>query len=108
MPADEVAALALIINLGTPMNIEESKKRYGDVRPAVFHAAYGEYGKGRKSVYLYPRKGRKGYLWCIWRDTLNSDRQIALAGTTALPLERASKVALAKFFAYCRRRARSR
>lgn len=91
------------------MNIAESKARWGEVRPAVFHAAYGEYGKGRKSIYLYPRKAHKGYVWIIWRDTRNEDREIAMGGTTALPLERASKVALSKFFAHCRkRRARSR
>jgi hypothetical protein len=84
------------------MNIAECKKRHGEVRPAVFQAAYGEYGRGRKSVYLYPRKNAPGFMWCIWRDTIKEDREIALAGTTALPLERASKVALAKFFAYCR------
>lgn len=64
------------------MNIDRARHLFeNDAHPAVFSADHGKFNcPNRRSVNVYPRKSRKGFVFCVWRPGISEDGLSAMIG----------------------------
>ena len=84
------------------MNIADSEKKWGKTKTAIFSARRARVDGYEPSVYVYPRKGKSGFVWIIWHSYgfANIDRSIKCGGITNLPRRKACQLACNKLLAY--------
>lgn len=92
------------------MNIAESQKKWGRTKSAVFSAHRHKRDDHGPRVYLYPRRGRSGYVWTIWHSHsfAATNLSIKAGGVTNLPRTKACRLALEKLLRYRGRAAKAR